>query len=115
MFLEIGATLNKAVLLNCLLKKGVSEKLVNILKSPYTNTSDRIMAWHLSPMLHSSSGVRGGWAISPFLSNHSIDKVLETALMELGSGSVNLLHGERLFDLQYADGIVLTCKHINMR
>ena len=112
-FLDIRAafdSLDRTVLWDCLLKKGVPEKFINILKALYTNTSGRVRAYnHLSPLFHSSSGVRQGCPISPFLFNFAIDDILETALMDVSNGGVDLLPGERLLDLEYADDIVLLC------
>ncbi|CAH8570655.1 unnamed protein product [Schistosoma intercalatum] len=45
--------------------------------------------------------------ISPFLFNFAIDDILETALMDVSNGGVDLLPEERLLDLEYADDIVL--------
>ncbi|RTG89940.1 uncharacterized protein DC041_0008593 [Schistosoma bovis] len=112
-FLDIRAafdSLDRTVLWDCLLKKGVPEKFINILKALYKNTSGRVRAYnHLSPLFHSSSGVRQGCPISPFLFNFAIDDILETALMNVSNGGVDLLPGERLLDLEYADDIVLLC------
>ncbi|CAH8587907.1 unnamed protein product [Schistosoma margrebowiei] len=112
-FLDIRAafdSLDRTVLWDCLLKKGVPEKFINILKALYKNTSGRVRAYnHLSPLFHSSSGVRQGCPISPFLFNLAIDDILETALMNVSNGGVDLLPGERLLDLEYADDIVLLC------
>ncbi|CAH8292457.1 unnamed protein product [Schistosoma rodhaini] len=112
-FLDIRAafdSLDRTVLWDCLLKKGVPEKFINILKALYTNTSGRVRAYnHLSPLFHSSSGVRQGCPISPFLFNFAIDDILETALMDVSNGGVYMLPGERLLDLEYADDIVLLC------
>ncbi|VDO94272.1 unnamed protein product [Schistosoma mattheei] len=47
--------------------------------------------------------------ISKFLFNFAIDDFLETALMDVGNGSVDLLSGEKLFDFEYVDDIVLPC------
>ncbi|CAH8600719.1 unnamed protein product [Schistosoma mattheei] len=52
---------------------------------------------------------RQGCPISPFLFNFAIDDILETALMGVSNGGVDLLPGERLLDLEYADDIVLLC------
>ncbi|KAH9596701.1 F-actin-capping protein subunit alpha, variant 3 [Schistosoma haematobium] len=109
-FLDIRAafdSLDRTVLWDCLLKKGVPEKFINILKALYTNTSGRVRAYnHLSPLFYSSSGVRQGCPISPFPFNFAIDDILETALMDVSNGGVDLLPGERLLDLEYADDII---------
>ncbi|RTG89398.1 uncharacterized protein DC041_0008255 [Schistosoma bovis] len=76
----------------------VPEKFINILKALYTNTSGKAYN-HLPPLQ--------GCLISPFLFNFSIDNILETAPMGVSNGCVNLLPGERLLDLEYADDIVL--------
>ncbi|KAH9585462.1 hypothetical protein MS3_00006704 [Schistosoma haematobium] len=61
-FLDIRAafdSLDRTVLWDCLLKKGVPEEFINILKALYTNTSGRVRAYnHLSPLFHSGSGAR---------------------------------------------------------
>ncbi|CAH8674745.1 unnamed protein product [Schistosoma haematobium] len=107
-FLDIRAafdSLDRTVLWDCLLKKGVPEKFINILNALYTNTSGRVRAYnHLSPLFHSSSGVRQGCPISPFLFNFAIDDILETVLMNVSNGGVDLLPGERLLD-----DIILLC------
>ncbi|CAH8503536.1 unnamed protein product [Schistosoma rodhaini] len=112
-FLDIRAafdSLDRTVLWDCLLKKGVPEKFINILKALYTNTSGRVRAYnHISPLFHLSSGVRQGCPISPFLFNFAIDDILETAPMDVSNGGVDMLPGERLLDLEYADDIVLLC------
>ncbi|KAH9590700.1 Zinc finger protein aebp2, variant 2 [Schistosoma haematobium] len=110
-FLDIRAafdSLDRTVLWDCLLKKGVPKKFINILKALYTNTSGRVRAYnYLPPLFHSSGGVRQGCTISPFLFNFAIDDIVETALMNVSNGGADLLSGERLLDLEYADDIVL--------
>ncbi|CAH8499031.1 unnamed protein product [Schistosoma haematobium] len=112
-FLDIRAafdSLDRTVLWDCLLKKSVPEKFINILKALYTNTSGRERAYnHLSPLFYSSSGVRQGCPISPFLFNFAIDDILEKALVDVSSGGVDLLSGERLINLEYMDDIALLC------
>nr|CAH8869570.1 unnamed protein product [Trichobilharzia regenti] len=112
-FLDIRAafdSLDRTVLWNCLLERGVPEKFVNILKALYRNTSGRVRAYNqLSPLFPTNSGVRQGCPISPFLFNFAIDDILESALKDVREGGVDLLPGDRLFDLEYADDIVLLC------
>ncbi|CAH8500999.1 unnamed protein product [Schistosoma curassoni] len=116
MLLDIRAafdSLDRNVLRGCLLKKGVPGKFTNILKALHSNTSGTVRAYnHLSPLFHSSSGVRQGCPISPFLFNFAIDDILETALMDVGNGGVDLLPGERLLDLEYTDDNVLLCDNV---
>ncbi|CAH8656857.1 unnamed protein product [Schistosoma curassoni] len=112
-FLDIRAafdSLDRTVLWDRLLKMSVPENFINILNALYTNTSGRVRAYnHLSPLFHSSNGVRQGCPTSPFLFNFAIDDILETALMDVSNGGVDLLPGERLLDLEYAYDIVLLC------
>ncbi|RTG91343.1 uncharacterized protein DC041_0011716, partial [Schistosoma bovis] len=65
------------------------------------NSLDRTVLWDC--LLKKDTGC----PISPFLFNFAIDDILETALMDVGSCGVDLLPGERLLDLEYADDIVL--------
>ncbi|CAH8597918.1 unnamed protein product [Schistosoma rodhaini] len=83
---------------------------INIIKALYTNISGRVMTYnYLSSLYHSSSVVRQHSPISLFLLSVLIDGILESSLMDIGNGSVNLLPGERFFDIEYADNIVLLC------
>ena len=119
-FLDIRAafdSLDRTALWNCLLERGVPEKFVNILKALYRDTSGRVRAYNqLSSLFPTKSGVRQDCPTSPFLFNFAIDDILESALKDVrgdgGSGGVDLLPGERLFDLEYADDIVLLCDSI---
>ncbi|CAI2733768.1 unnamed protein product [Schistosoma spindalis] len=114
-FLDIRVafdSLDRTVLWDCLLIKGVPEKFITILKALYTNILGRVRTYNrLCPLFRSSSGVRQGCPISPFLFNFAIDDILETALMDVSNGGVDLLPGERLLDLEYADDIVLLCEN----
>ena len=53
-----------------------------------------------------SSSVRQGSPISPFLFNFVMDEVMRTALAEHEAVGVDLVMGERLCDLEYADDVV---------
>ncbi|VDP39324.1 unnamed protein product [Schistosoma margrebowiei] len=103
-------SLDRTALWDGLLKNGVHQKFINILKALYTNTSGRVRAYnHLSPLFHSSSGVRQRCPISLFLFNFAIVDILKTALMNVSNGGVDSLPGEILHDLECADYIILFC------
>ncbi|MBM6549315.1 reverse transcriptase family protein [Streptococcus dysgalactiae subsp. equisimilis] len=110
-FLDIRAafdSVDRSALWNCLLRNGVPEKYVSILKALYAHTSGRVRAYgQLSPSFAVSSGVRQGCPISPFLFNFAIDDVLHNAISGLSDGGVELLPGNRVTDLEYADDIAL--------
>jgi hypothetical protein len=110
-FLDIRAafdSVDRTVLWNCLMRNGVPEKYINILKSLYLHTSAQVRAYgQLSPSFEVSSGVRQGCPISPFLFNYAMDDVLKSALGGLDNCGVELLPGDRLSDLDYADDIAL--------
>ena len=110
-FLDIRSafdSVDKTVLWECLLRNGVPSKFVNILKSLYCHTSAQVRAYgQLSPSFVVSSGVRQGCPISPFLFNFAIDDVLTSALGNLNNCGVELLPGDKLSDLDYADDIAL--------
>ena len=110
-FLDIRAafdSIDRSALWNCLLRNGVPEKYVTILRELYSHTSGRVRAYgQLSSPFAVSSGVRQGCPISPFLFNFAIDDVLQRALHGLEDGGVELLPGNRVLDLEYADDIAL--------
>jgi hypothetical protein len=110
-FLDIRAafdSVDRTALWDCVLRNGMPEKFVRILKSLYSHTSARVRAYgHLSPSFEVSSGVRQGCPISPFLFNFAIDDILKSALEGLDGCGVDLLPGDRLCDLDYADDIAL--------
>jgi hypothetical protein len=57
-----------------------------------------------------TSGVRQGCPISPFLFNFVIDDILTNALKDTENFKVELLRGPNLTDIEYADDIVLLGK-----
>jgi hypothetical protein len=110
-FLDIrGAfdSVDRSTLWACLLRNGVPEKYVSVLKSLYYQTSGRVRVYgKLSPPFAFSSGVRQGCPISPFLFNFVMDSILEDALSSISDKGVELLPGSRVADLEYADDIAL--------
>ncbi|CAH8645530.1 unnamed protein product [Dicrocoelium dendriticum] len=112
-FLDIKSafdSVDRCALWNCLLRKGVPEKYVNIIQALYARSTGRVRAYgKLSPPFNISSGVRQGCPLSPFLFNFAIDEVMEFAFTGHDLEGVELLPGERLLDLEYADDIALIC------
>ncbi|CAH8490480.1 unnamed protein product [Dicrocoelium dendriticum] len=110
-FLDIRAafdSVDRSALWNCLLKKGVLDKFVTILKVLHTHTSGKVRAYGThSSSFAVASGVRQGCPISPFLFNFAIEDVLQRALEGVQDCGVELLPGDRLTDLDYADDIAL--------
>ncbi|CAH8459438.1 unnamed protein product [Dicrocoelium dendriticum] len=95
---------------NCLLRKGVPEKYVNIIQALYARSTGRVMVYgKLPPPFNISIGVRQGCMLSPFLFNFAVDEVMEIAFTRHDLEGVELLPGERLLDLEYADDIALIC------
>ena len=110
-FLDIRAafdSVDREVLWCCLLRHGVPEKYVSILRALYLHTSGRVRAYgRLSASFSITSGVRQGCPISPFLFNFAIDDVLRRAFDGLVGSGVELLPGSRVTDLDYADDIAV--------
>ena len=88
---------------------GIPAKIVRILKVMYTDTFCRVRAYgSVSDSFTVSTGVRQGGVLSPFLFNMLIDHVMCSATSEPCVGGVDVQgRSERLFDLDYADDIVL--------
>ncbi|CAH8613849.1 unnamed protein product [Schistosoma guineensis] len=110
-FLDLKAafdSVDREVLWQCLSLKGVPKKYINLIKALYSNTTGRVRAYgELSSQLITSSGVRQGCLLSPFLFNFVVDVLLEITLSSSKFPGVELLPGDSLVDLEYADDIVL--------
>ncbi|VDO65945.1 unnamed protein product [Schistosoma margrebowiei] len=110
-FLDLKAafdSIDREVLWQCLSLKGVPKKYINLIKALYSNTTGRVRAYGgLSSELITSSGVRQGCPLSPFLFNFVINVRLEITFSSSKFPGVELLPGGSLVDLEYADDIVL--------
>jgi hypothetical protein len=101
----------REALWHCLLKYGVPPKFVNILRSLYSNSESRVSVYgKQSKPFTTTSGVRQGCPISPFLFNFVIDDILTNALKDTQNFGVELIPGPNLTDIEYADDIVLLGK-----
>lgn len=95
-------------LMNTLIMKGVPEKYVNILRALYAHTSGCVRVYgQLSNNFPTVSGVRQGCPLSPFLFNFVIDMIIDTTIQGLDNPGVDIMPGEKIVDLEYADDIVL--------
>ena len=99
---------NRKTLLDLILRQGVPPKYVSIMKALYSHTTGRVRAYgQLSECFETSSGVRQGCPLSPFLFNFVMDDILGQALKSTTANLPNA-QDETLFDLEYADDIVCT-------
>ncbi|KAK4474313.1 hypothetical protein MN116_000398 [Schistosoma mekongi] len=110
-FLDLKAAFDSVdceVLRQCLSLKGLPQKNIKLAKALYSNTISRVRAYgELSSELVTSSGVRQGFPLSPFLFNFIVDILLEITLSSSDFSGIDLLPGDTLIDLEYADDIVL--------
>ena len=110
MFLDLKAafdSVDREALFHCMLTQGVPPKYVNILKALYSHTTGRVGVYgQLGRCFGSSSGVRQGCPLSPFLFNFVIDDIMEQALHNSATKAPEAHRNKILFDLEYADDIV---------
>ncbi|CAH8652987.1 unnamed protein product [Dicrocoelium dendriticum] len=101
-------SVDRSILFDILARNGVPTKYVNIFRALYSNTTSRVRVYGVLPdSFPTTSGVRQGCPISPFLFNFVVDSIMECSLAESHDVSVEVFPGERLVDLDYADDIVL--------
>ena len=94
MFLDFkGAfdSVDRSSLMHTLIMKGVPEKFVNILRTLYVHTSGCIRVY--------------GQMSDDFPT--VIDMIIDTTLQGLDNPGIDIMLGEKLVDLEYADDIVL--------
>ncbi|TNN20796.1 LINE-1 reverse transcriptase, partial [Schistosoma japonicum] len=110
-FLDLKAafdSVDREVLWQCLSLKGVPKKYINLVQALYSKTTGRVRAYgELSSEFLTSSGVRQGCPLSPFLFNFVIDMLLDITMSSSDFSGVDFLPGASLTDLEYADDIVL--------
>ena len=94
--------------MRALLHRGVPNKYVNIIQALYAKTYGCVRAYgELSKEFTTRSGVRQGCPLSPFLFNFVMDEIMEDCLRHTSSSGVDILPGDKLSDLDYADDKVL--------
>ena len=110
-FLDLKAafdSVDRSALLTTLVNEGMPLKFVNIIHSLYSQTRGRVRVYgELSKSFLTTSGVRQGCPLSPFLFNIVMDVVMMRALQGLQNPGVHFFNGENIVDLEYADDIVL--------
>ena len=110
-FLDLKAafdSVDRSALMSTLVQQGMPVKFVNIIRALYSQTSGRVKVYgELSKSFPTTSGVRQGCPLSPFVFNMVIDAVMIRALEGLHNPGVHFINGENIVDLEYADDIVL--------
>nr|CAH8822387.1 unnamed protein product [Trichobilharzia regenti] len=110
-FLDLKAafdSVDREVLWRCLAVKGIPRKYIALIKALYSYSYSQVRAYgELSSELMTTSGVRQGCPLSPFLFNFIIDVLMDLTLGDFSDSGIDLLPGNNLVDLEYADDIVL--------
>ncbi|KER19410.1 hypothetical protein T265_15549, partial [Opisthorchis viverrini] len=110
-FLDLKAafdSVDRQALWQCLRSKGVPSKFLTLIKALYANSRGRVKVYgKLSPEFTTSSGVRQGCPLSPFLFNFVIDTITEDSLPASNTCGVEVLPGPPPTDIEYADDIAI--------
>lgn len=100
-------SVNRECLWNCLRRKGLSRKMLNILESMYERVLCCVRSGHdYTEFFDSPVGVKQGCSISPNLFCLLINEVAEE-LRRRGRHGVKLSHLEETFSLLFADDVAL--------
>ena len=101
-------SVDRQALWQCLVLKGIPSKFLSLLKALYSNSRARVQVYgKLSLEFTTSSGVRQGCPLLPFLFKFVIDLLIESSLPVSGTCGVELLPGCPLVDIEYADDVAL--------
>ncbi|CAH8871683.1 unnamed protein product [Trichobilharzia szidati] len=110
-FLDLQAafdSVDREVLWRCLAVKGMPRKYIALIKALYSYSCSQVRAYgELSSEVVTTSGVRQGCRLSPFLFNFIIDVLMDLTLTHFNDSGIDLLPGNNLVDLEFADDIVL--------
>nr|CAH8830770.1 unnamed protein product [Trichobilharzia regenti] len=110
-FLDLKAafdSVDREVLWRCLAVKGIPRKYIELIKALYSYSYSQVRAYgELSSELVTTSGVRQRCPLSPFLFNFIIDVLMDLTLSDFSDSRIDLLPGNNLVGLEYADDIVL--------
>ena len=99
-------SLDRDALWNILLSDGVPSKIVNLLRSYYTQTKARVRVYgEESDEFSVDTGVRQGCPLSPVLFNFVIDWIMSHALEDYAGVQVDATTW--ISDLEYADDVVV--------
>lgn len=87
-----------SALWHCLLKNGVTEGYVSVLRESYRHTLGRVRVYgQLSPPLVVSKKVWQGCPVTPFLFSFSMEYVPEDTLFALSNGGAERLPGKSFY------------------
>lgn len=107
-FTKAFDSINREYMFKILENYGIPKKIVNAIKSPYMNTTAKVLVnGQITDSFHISSGILQGDVLSPYLFLLCIDYIFKTIPQNFGITTDKVPLGIQISDLSFADDVVL--------